>query len=98
MCPRLAIPNRCTMKKDRTTPCDIKGDWDWCGISTNRAGGWVDLPHETPKGDHVWSFIGNGTMLSKEADVLRYVADYHYDRDRSWLAFDGWKLDDRGER
>ena len=85
------------MKNEEITPRTIEGDWDWRETDACLRGRWMTL-EEKPTGDHIWSFIGNGTMLSQEWGQLRYVATYRFDFEQLRLALDGWSLDDRGER
>ena len=85
------------MKNEEIGPRTIEGDWDWREINANLNGKWVTL-EEKPAGDHVWSFIGNSTMLSQAWEQLRYVATYRFDPVKLLLALDGWRLDRHCER
>ena len=85
------------MTKNETAPRSIEGDWDWRETSINLPEGWIVF-EKKPYGCHVWSFLGGGIMLSREAGRLRYVVEYRYNPDELRLALNGWQLDDRGER
>ncbi len=84
------------MKKFETVPRSIEGDWDWGETSINLPEGWVVL-EEKPAHDHIWSFLRDGTMLSRENGRLRYVVKYRYDSDLLCLILNGWQLDSLGE-
>ena len=85
------------MKKMEFIPRSIEGDWDWRQTCANQPEGWITLQNK-PEGEHIWSFIGNGTMISTEKGQLWYVVEYRYDPDLLYLSLNGWLLDSRAKR
>ncbi len=85
------------MKKMEMIPRSIEGDWDWRRTCANQPEGWITLQNK-PEGEHIWNFIGNGTMISTENGRLRYVVEYRYDPDQLRLTLNGWLIDSHAER
>ncbi len=85
------------MKNEEIIPRSIEGDWDWCETSMNLPErGWTPIK-ENEKGEHIWSFIGDKMMVSKEWDFLRYVVEYGYDPEKLRLSLKGHQLNNKAE-